>query len=48
MSANDWNELSQLAERHCPQVLLDLPLLTESDALGVLRWLRRKADHALA
>lgn len=48
MNTNHWLELCQLAENHCPQVLLDLPALTDADAMGVLRWLRRKADEVQA
>ena len=43
MSRNDWLELVQLAEAQCPVIVVDLPLLSDADAAGVLRWLRRKA-----
>jgi hypothetical protein len=43
MSHDNWIELALLAELHCPQVLLDMPLLMETDARGVLCWLRAKA-----
>jgi hypothetical protein len=47
MSQVDWLELVQLAEALCPAVLLDLPLLLEGDAHGVLVWLRAKAKEAM-
>jgi hypothetical protein len=43
MSRADWLELVQLAEVFCPAVLLDLPSLLETDARGVLFWLRGTA-----
>jgi hypothetical protein len=42
MSRNEWLELVQLAEILCPMVLLDLPVLMELEAYGLLLWLRRK------
>jgi hypothetical protein len=45
MSRYDWLELVQLAEAVCPAVLLDLPLMLETDARGILVWLRSKASR---
>jgi hypothetical protein len=43
MSRNDWLELVQLAEILCPHALLDLPLLVDMEAYGLLLWLRGTA-----
>lgn len=43
-----WSRLCELAERHCPQVLLDLPTMTDADRLGVLAWLCGLAEQAEA
>jgi hypothetical protein len=43
MSRNDWLELVQLAEALCPPLLLDLHLILEADARGILLWLRSKS-----
>jgi hypothetical protein len=45
MSRNDWLELIQLAEALCPPLLLDLPLMLETDARGILLWLRSKTSR---
>jgi hypothetical protein len=45
MTRNDWLELVQLAEALCPAVLLDLPLILETDARGILLWLRSKTSR---
>lgn len=41
MTRSLWLELAQLAERHCPTMCADFPSLTDDEALGVLRHLRR-------
>lgn len=41
MTRSQWLELAQLAERHCPTMRADSPSLTDDEALGVLRHLRR-------
>lgn len=41
MTPSLWLELSQLAERHCPSMLLDFPSMTDADAFGSLLRLRR-------
>jgi hypothetical protein len=43
MSRNEWLELVQLAELLCPPVLIDLPVLMELEAFGLLLWLRSRA-----
>jgi hypothetical protein len=48
VSNNDWVELIQLAELSCRAVLLDLPLMTATDARGTLLWLRGKAKEVMA
>lgn len=47
MTASQWLELTQLAEALCPDVLLDLPSMTISDARGVLLWLRSQAKERM-
>lgn len=41
MTRDQWIELHELAERHCPAILLDLHCATQQTALGLLVWLRR-------
>lgn len=45
MTRQEWFELVQLAEAICPAVLMDLPVLLETDARGILCWLRLKASR---
>jgi hypothetical protein len=35
-----WLELCELAERHATDALLDIPVMTDTDAHGLLLWLR--------
>ena len=44
---NEWLELVQLAEILCPLVMLDLPVLMELEAYGLLLWLRSRAQESL-
>lgn len=48
MNGSEWLRLCELAERHCPQVLLDLPTMTDADRWGVLAWLCSLALNAEA
>ena len=46
MSRSQWLELCELAEKHCPSVLLDLESFTDDTAQGVLKWLRTQSEVA--
>ena len=46
MNGSQWLELCELAEKHCPTVLLDLESITDETALGVLKWLRTQSEVA--
>jgi hypothetical protein len=46
MTRSDWLELVQLAQVLCPPVLQDLHLIVETDARGILAWLRARASEA--
>lgn len=46
MNGSQWLRLCELAERYCPQVLLDIPTMTDADRLGVLAWLCTLALNA--
>lgn len=48
MNTRNWMELALLAELLCPVVMLDLPLMTATDAYGTLLWLRGKAQGVAA
>lgn len=48
MTRSQWLELAQLAERHCPTMRADFPSLTDDEALGVLRHLRRLDSERFA
>jgi hypothetical protein len=41
MTPSLWLELSQLAERHCPSMLLDFPSMIDADAYGAGGAVRR-------
>jgi hypothetical protein len=40
MNPSLWLELCELAERYASDALLDIPVITDTDAHGLLLWLR--------